>query len=193
MEQWKLHPTLPGIWVSTIGNVKREINKSHPERGKPWHYFTPHVNMDKTGYAVLRVSIRRKNHTVARLVAQTFLGLERDQVVRHRNNNSQDNRVTNLDIGSQQENIADKAAHGTWQGGDRHPCAKYSDELISLIQSDLEVTGKKRGVAKSLALKYDIPVHVIHDVSYGRRKTFSQRLKEAKCGYLDATLERSEQ
>lgn len=186
MELWKEHPELLGVWVSSGGLVRRRINETHPEREKQWHYFCPNVNVDRSGYTSVRVSIRRKNYVVARLVAETFLSLLPGQIVRHKNNDPLDNRLSNLDTGTQKENMRDKAKHETWQGGHTHPKCKYDDVIVGSVQRDIALHGKTRGFAKKLSQKYSIPVHVVYDISYGRRKTYLQRLDDAKCEYSDA-------
>lgn len=187
METWKQHPTMHDVWVSDKGNVKRRINKCHPERKKDWHYFGKDNNTDRSGYTTVRVVIRRKNYVVARLVAETFLGLEPHQVVRHRDNNSLNNDLANILVGSQRDNIRDKAAHGTWQGGDRHPKTKYTDGLVRKIQMDLECGNGQRGLVPSLAGKYCVPIHFVYDVARGRRKTLEQRVEDVACSYSDVT------
>lgn len=180
-EIWKDHPRLVDVQVSSAGRIRKRINKRHPERNKDWHYFQYETVSDSTGYSYYRVSILRKKYVASRLVAETFIRELCDgEVVRHIDNDSRNNAVRNLRIGSVLDNVLDKLSHGTWQGGDKHPRTKYSDEIVSTVQAEL-ASDTKRGNKKRIADKYGIPYLFVYDISRGRRKTFGQRVSDALC------------
>lgn len=96
-EIWKTIPNFSKYEVSNQGNVRNK--KSH----RP---LKPHTH--KTGYNAVSLSDdnkKMKTQYVHRLVASTFIGDLNDKVVNHKNFIKSDNRVENLEITTQYENI----------------------------------------------------------------------------------------
>ena len=92
-ERWKKVPELENVKVSSLGRVK--IN------GK---LIRPKVS--NTGYFIVEVEDRI--YFVHRLVAKAFLkhNLERYETIDHIDSNRRNNEVSNLEIVTQEENLA---------------------------------------------------------------------------------------
>jgi hypothetical protein len=76
---------------------------------------------------------------VHQIVAMTFLpepkvppGMK--AVVRHRDNNPHNNAASNLRWGTQKQNLADRAEHGTLTRGERNGATKLTEEAVSEIR-----------------------------------------------------------
>lgn len=156
--------------ISNFGEVRKKINKRHPERNKPYLYQK--TFRDKDGY--IRVSICGEKTSIHRLVYQAFRGpLIKGLVVCHLNNEKTDNRPENLLQTTQYENIQHKRIHGTWQSAENHPRALISNEMALVIKHELRVcekskTGRiKRGTCAQLAEKYNVSKHVVYELNQG--------------------------
>lgn len=81
----------------------------------------------------LTVSLSHNNvkvtRTVHRLICSAFHGIPEPRTlqVRHLDGNPENNRPSNLQWGTQQENWADRRAHGRGVEGEKHHAAKLSD------------------------------------------------------------------
>jgi len=109
MEQWKDIKDYEGYYqISNFGNVRsldREVMNGGVLRrlkGKPMKLLT-----DKSGYKHIDISKdgKRKSLLVHRLIAQAFIGDIEDYVINHKNNLPYDNRIDNLELVSQRENV----------------------------------------------------------------------------------------
>lgn len=156
--------------VSNDGQVRKQINATHPERNKPYVYLRQQT--DRDGYK--KVNINRKNYLVHRLVFESFVGpLTAGLVVCHRNNDRASNRPENLLQATQKENIGHKKLHGTWQSAERHPNAKITNEMARQIKNELHVCPRsitnriKKGTATNLSNKYNVPVNIIYRIARG--------------------------
>ena len=113
MEVWKDVKGYEGLYqVSNFGNVKilsrRVVNhKSGSTRLMQEKLMNPFDN----GHGYLVVSLRkggkRKNHYVHRIVAEAFIANQNNKLpVNHKDRNTKNNSVTNLEWCTQQENVA---------------------------------------------------------------------------------------
>jgi HNH endonuclease len=105
--EWRGVPDWP-YEVSDDGHVRR-VGASEPRKS-----FTA-----QNGYIILTLSDgpRTRTFTVHRLMARAFFGEpEEGQQVRHLDGDQKNNVIANLAWGTQAENVADKARHGTLRG-----------------------------------------------------------------------------
>jgi len=140
--------------------------------------------LDKDGYLRIALHIagagRQTKIHVHRLVYKVWHGeIPKDMVCCHIDSNIKNNHYSNLRIDSQKNNIRDKLKNGTWQAGNTHPRAIYSDEDIGTIQSAIQTNPSMK--LKDLEdLLYPLPKHLIFDVKRGKRKTREQRIQDAE-------------
>lgn len=168
--EWRATPWAASYEVSNTGEVRKRINASHPERRQ---FLMLRQQSDKDGYLYLRIA--GKKWLIHRLVFLVFCGpLVRGLVVCHRDGNRLNNCVGNLLQATQRENIHHKLAHGTWQAGEKHPRAKYSETEIAAIKARIAnarftATGRiKRGEGQRLADEFGVPNDLISALAHGR-------------------------
>jgi hypothetical protein len=156
-------PGLPGYLVSQDAQV-------FSARRREMHQITQYT--DRCGY--LRVTLRDENgrkihRLVHRLVYSAFVGpLTEGLVCCHNDGNRQNNSPDNLRLDTQKGNLSDTIAHGTRLYGDRHPNAKYSEELVKQVLARLD---NSRGSVTRLAKELNVKPTFIYDIRYGRRRT----------------------
>lgn len=144
---------------------------------KHWKMIFPFD--DKDGYKRIQVWINKKPKKIHlhRLVYMVWVGeIPSGMVCCHIDNNILNNHWSNLRIDTQKNNIYDKLKNNTWQAGDSHPSAIYSDSIIEDIQH--HCLNWTRKTASMLRKKYNIPNTIIYDVRRGKRKTREQRIAE---------------
>ena len=116
-EIWESHPDIPGIEVSTFGNVRtldKVVSSEKTTRFVKGHVLNPYDN--DRGY--LRVGIqsnsKRTFKYIHRLVAQTFLPNPKSlPEINHKDNNPLNNNVSNLEWCTHEYNIAYREKYGT--------------------------------------------------------------------------------
>ena len=133
VEQWKPIPEWEGLYeASNLGRVKsldHVAANGCTYRGK---ILTPSTT--SKGYQVVQLwdAPRKNTARVHRLVIAAFIGPIPDGLlVRHMNDNPADNRLTNLKLGTPQDNMDDKARHGRNYWANRTHCNRghlYSPE-----------------------------------------------------------------
>lgn len=110
----------------------------------------------RAGY--IRVTLRRKQQFVHRLVLAAFVGpLPDGHEVCHGNGSRSDNALANLRYGTRSDNVRDAIKHGThfspWQRGQIGRGRKLNEQLVREIRaSDERAThiARRIGVARSL-------------------------------------------
>ena len=90
-----------------------------------------------------------------RLVADTFIGEVKGFTVNHKDGNTLNNSIDNLEIVTQLENNIHAIQEGLMPTGEKHGKAKYSDkELLTALQevksgASVKTTAKKYGISQS--------------------------------------------
>jgi len=175
-EIWRAIPFDDRCEVSNYGNLRRHVNKNHPERHQI-NYFKNEV----THGGHVRASINRQRYLIHRLVYLMFVGpLEEGKVICHIDGNPKNNHFSNLLQATQKENISHKREHGTWQSCEKHPNAKLSNmqaiaikRLLSecvrneqgrLVKGQAQLVAKNVGVATSLVHSLSRKRSGFHDV-----------------------------
>lgn len=85
-------------------------------------------------YVGLRVDGKRKAMKVHRLVLFAFRGIQTLQA-RHKNNQRDDNRLSNLHYGTSKDNHADRQGHGTAPVGVRNGRAKLTSAIVAEVRA----------------------------------------------------------
>lgn len=168
--EWRCVPNHPSFYVSSLGDVRRRINATHPER-RQFHVLKQQV--DKDGYR--RICLDGKKWAVSRLVYSIFNGeLVDGLVVCHMDNDRSNNSAANLEQHTQAVNISHKIAHGTHQIGDRHARSLYTNEQASRVASELSnarrsATGRlAKGEALRIAAICNVSHGLVRDISCGK-------------------------
>lgn len=130
--EYRLVTDYPGYRVGDDGSVwSKQKNSGRAEVVDGWHQLAG--GLDKDGYrkVILCCKGRRRYARVSVLVLETFTGFRPEgMTAAHNNGNKTDNRLTNLRWATQKDNVADKAAHGTAQIGEKHPQHLLTDEIV---------------------------------------------------------------
>src|SRR5262249_11235252 len=125
-DMWREVPGSPGYLVSHRGDImslkrNRLLAQAETKRG----YLA--VNLYRDG--------RPKNFLVHRLVAAAFNGpIPVGYVVNHRNGLKADNRSSNLEICTPEENREHAKRHGLVRSGEQNARAKLTEEQVRTIR-----------------------------------------------------------
>jgi len=154
MEEWKSIAIAPNYFVSNEGRVKRVIQTKTGVKERI-------LILERHSAGYRRVSLclpSRKvlRQYVHRLVAENFVSGRRPETVFvcHRDGVRANNHVANLYWGTQVENMADAARHGTFKPvvprrGELHPHTKVTEEQVRAIRCDgrtLKEIGETYGI-----------------------------------------------
>jgi len=151
--EWKEHPTLNGIEVSNMGEVRRSRDKK---------VYAQWISIH--GYKLVSLSNqKRKHYSVHRLVAHTFIG-ESGLHVNHKDFNRQNNRTDNLELITQKENNAYSAEHGRVRGNQHSKYTKLTFKTAGEIRRRI-MAGEKQ---KDLAKEYGVSPQTICGINKNR-------------------------
>lgn len=79
----------------------------------------------------VRAAIRSRSRLVSRLVLTAFVGpAPKGHEASHKDGDQKNNRLDNLCWETHSQNEARKMQHGTFRVGEKHPCAKLTNELV---------------------------------------------------------------
>ena len=138
-EIWKALPGVPGVEVSTLGNV-RTLDKLISSE-KMTRFTKGHVLKqcnDKDGYLSVRIPIDGKRATkrVHRLVAQTFIkNTDNLPEVNHKSCDRSDNRVINLEWCSRSYNMKYREKFGISNTESQgHPVFALNLDTLEVLQ-----------------------------------------------------------
>ena len=117
----------PGYYISDEGEVK-SIKRGSPRILKTY--------LGSNGRPCLRLYKQGKEYVqyIHKLVAQHFLGPANGLYVRHLDGDILNNKLSNLEYGTQVQNMADARAHGTLAKGERLPQAKLTARKVRVIR-----------------------------------------------------------
>jgi len=103
----------------------------------------------------LRVRFLGKDFMTHRLVAREFIGIcPNDHEVSHKDGNSFNNSLENLEYITHSENELRKRNHGTSKCGERHHGCKLTNDQVIYIRETLY--SGNRGVATLLAKEFNV-------------------------------------
>lgn len=169
-EEWRPMPWSPKHQASSIGRIRKIINRDHPERRQEIYM---RFDNDKDGY--LKISIKNRRWMVHRIIYLLFVGpLEDGLVVCHIDGEKTNNKPDNLYQGTQKENIAHKVYHGTAQEGEKHGRASLTNSVARDIIEEIKSAGRHKsgrllhGERARISEKYGISKHIFYDLSIGR-------------------------
>ena len=136
----------PGYRVGSDGSVWSKKRKG------VWRKLKPISNK---GYLRVRLYPHKKLFCVHHLVLETFVGPKpKGMCCRHfPDNNPKNCRATNLQWGTQKQNILDKELHGTKLFGESHPRATITAEVVLLIRKRAKMGSSKSSLAKEYGIR----------------------------------------
>lgn len=165
-EQWKSVCGWAGLYeVSNMGrirSVQREGTSSFGVRKYGGKLINP-ITHKTTGYLVVNLTNKtiRKQLLLHRIVLESFVGVAPDGFEAcHNNGIRTDPRLENLRWDTRKGNHADKKCHGTWQGGEKNPSRKLTEDQARAIKTAGEQID-------ALAEKYGVSRGCIEKVRYG--------------------------
>ena len=156
-------PSYPGYYADEYGNIYSMRSGVEVKISQRIHKDYLHVIVRDNNSPV-----RRHKEPVHKLVLQAFKGYRPDNYVcRHLNGDRLDNRVVNLEWGTQQENMLDSIKHGTaafLRHGENANGSKLKLKQVFQIRW-LYKFGYKQ---KELATWFDISQRHVSDITRGR-------------------------
>ncbi len=167
-ESWRPSLSCDGYEVSSLGRIKsldRKIKDGRQYAGKLLKPFS-----SGSGYLAVKLPTRegRQNHYLHRLVAEAFLGLSGGLCVNHRNGIKWDNRIENLEVVTQSENLVHSYSElgrvSRPPRGESHFNAKLTGGDIPEIRRRVE-TGES---AVSIAEDYGVGPEAIRRAASGK-------------------------
>jgi hypothetical protein len=133
-EEWREIPAYPGYDVSDHGRVRAWWGRGgNCGRLMPEPRIVDGCINRWNGYRY--VLLYRRTRAVHRLVLEAFVGpCPPGMLTRHLNNIRLDNRLENLAWGTPQQNMLDKAVHGTMARGEAGGNSVLRDEQVMEIR-----------------------------------------------------------
>ena len=167
-EIWKKIPNASKYEVSNTGEIR---SWNTPKGGiSPQPRLMKKKLNNKVGYYNVGITYddgTQKTRYVHRLVAEAFLGYQKDSLVRHLNDNRLDNRVENLAWGTQRQNMSDAIINGKLPTGTNCSQSALSERDILLI-ARMENEGLTRAV---IARIIGVNVSVVNALLRGKTYT----------------------
>lgn len=170
-EMWKWIPSFEEHYkASNLGNIKsvNRVTDGRPNELKTIKGKQLKPAIGNGGY--FRVSLcingKRRNYSVHRLVAFTFLGKSDKKCVNHIDCNKLNNNINNLEWCTHKENThyAMNLNKMRWRFGENHPYRKLNDEKVKSILK--EYIPWEVGYYR-LSKKYGVSVGVIQSIISG--------------------------
>lgn len=164
-ERWKQHPP-PFTWyeISSNGRVRSYLgpNQNSKPRKTPKMMKT---RTPKDGYPRVTLQTDSGKKVVRRvhlLVARAFLGPTKKRIVRHKDGNPGNPKLSNLEYGTLRQNSHDKYRHGTHGIGDQNSRALLSEKEALEIYSLKGIESQA-----SLANRYNLSPQAVSDIHRG--------------------------
>lgn len=128
--------------------------------------------INKREYVDLQINNIKKNHTVHKLVALTFIGPRPEgKEIAHYDGNSLNNSLGNLRYATPSENTKDKVRHGTQPFGENVPGWKLTDaQCLDILKSN--------ETHAELSRIYNVSDTTIRNIRSGKKRKNLLRSKE---------------
>lgn len=170
-EQWRPIAGFPGYQVSSLGRVMsfRRGDLMSSKILKP-----SRANKQKRALVTMYQDDKPQYRLVARLVCEAFHGAPPSDIhqAAHEDGKVFNDEATNLSWKTPLENGNDKVRHGTSTRGEDHWCSKLVVAKVKAIRerySNAKASGAVYGAVTALAKEYDVGIHCIEDIVYGRK------------------------
>lgn len=165
VEQWRLVPGHSFYEVSNLGRVRSWCTGCQHGTVRRKRPFIRKSNIGTTGYYCVQIA-GKKNARVHRLVAAAFLGPSHGMEVNHKDGNKLNNRLSNLEYCSKQDNLKHARDTGLTPSkvGDKNPMARLTALDVHVVRGLLAEGFKPREIAES----YGVHPVTIRDIKNGR-------------------------
>lgn len=167
IESWLPIPGWGGLYsVSNLGNVRIEVKRQNIRAGQ-------HLQQATVKDSYLQVALSRdgtpttvERHLVHRLVAMAFIGpIPEGYVVNHLDGDKQNNRRSNLEICTHQQNIHHAMRElGHRRDGAHNPAAKLTEADVLRIR-ERAAAGETH---KAIAADYKLSGVMVGDIADGK-------------------------
>ena len=158
-ETWKPIPSLDGWYDASSGGRVRSWKVGGRSQARRETPLIMKVHSDPTNrywFVTVRPrgAAKLRNRVVHQLVAEAFFGPATGRIVRHKNNDGQDNRLENLAYGTNSENQMDRVTHKTSNRGRANGQAKLSEDQVRSVFAmrkegmSMERIGSNLGVSR---------------------------------------------
>ena len=111
-----------------------------------------------------------KRYLTHRLIAELFvLGRTTDKnVVNHKDANKLNNKSTNLEWVSAQENVDHAVSNNLYKVGEEHPNSRYGNETIACMYTSFKLGMSRKEIMET----YNVPKSLCDDVLYKKHWLF---------------------
>lgn len=183
-EEWRTIPGWEGRYeASSRGRVRSLDREITDRRGQVRRIRGRCIRLvkNKSGYLYVNLhdNARRRFIRLHRCVLEAFKGRapSSKHVTRHLNGVRTDNRIENLEWGTQKENMEDSVVHGTSNRGDRNGQAKVSRNDVCEIIARY----RQGGVTQAqLGEEYGVNHAQINRILSGKRWRWLTELQETE-------------
>ena len=107
--------------------------------------------------------------TIHRLVAETFIGVKRGMVINHKDGNKKNNKLENLEVITQKENVKHAIRTGLGSIGERNGKAKFTNKEVAKLRNIYVPRDSKNG-CRALAKEYNVTNQtmwrILHNITY---------------------------
>lgn len=170
VEIWKDILNKPGYKISNLGRVKsktRIVVSSYRTRIQKGRILKQWKSRCGYFYVQLQVNKKGKHEQVHRLVAIAFVPnpLNKSQV-NHKDSNKTNNRHTNLEWATHQENMDHGKLHKRFVEGINHPLVKLTNEQVKEIRK-LYVRRSKIYGSVALGRRFNVTYVTVLSAVYG--------------------------
>lgn len=136
-------------------------------------YLVPVLQANGYCYVTLSQDGKRNNHSVHRLIAMAYMETTPERnIVNHIDGNKQNNKLSNLEWVTQQENIHHALATGLMRGT-RNPDRSLDDETVHIICKFIQDSWRNKDIADALSIHHQIVAQI----------RFGQTYQEISCEY----------
>lgn len=170
-ERWRSIPGFPYYEVSDLGRVRtyKGVNQHSPPRKTP-KLMKQRLGRDGYKRVTLQNAAGEKEVLSVHLaVGRAFLGDGGGRVLRHKDGDPSNPKLSNLEYGSQKDNSKDKLRHGTDSRGEKNAASLLSEEEVREI---LQLKGRMS--QREIGNLFGISRQAVSDIHRGITWTYDE-------------------